>query len=228
MKNTLLLVCLLTIVTSINAQDHKFQIGIIATPEISHRVASGNSIGGFNDMSLPKFGYTAGANFVYNFTKNIGLETGFQFTNKGYKTDKLVFFDDLGLPYGTVNGYSIINYSYHYFAIPIKMNLIFGQNNVRFIGSVGIDTWIFLNATSKITRYEDNKRIFSSSFTENGGFNPINISPILSAGIDVKLTGSLNLKIEPTFRFSLLNTTNTNYSEKLIAAGLNIGLYYGF
>lgn len=229
MKNTLLLVSLLVIATSVYAQDHKFQVGIIATPEISHRFASGNSIGGVNNAYLPKFGYTAGVNFVYNFTQNIGLETGLQLTNKGYKTDKLVFLDNISLPQGTINGYSIRYFNYYYLALPFKMNFIFGQKKVRFIGSVGIDTWIFLRTTRKTTKFEDDKLTSVSVSTPSGISNPINISPIFSAGVDVKLTNSLNLKIEPTFRFGLLNFRNTNTSsEKLISAGLNLGLYYGF
>lgn len=216
---------LLLIANAANAQDHKFQVGVNATPEFSHRVLSGNS-DAIQSIFRPKLGYAFGASFAYNFTNNLGLEVGLQYTNKGYKTDKLVFSQHLGFPWGNGNDYAVFYYSHNYLAVPLKLNVLLGKQKVRFLGSVGIETWILLNATNRQVEYKDNKQVSSTSESMNN-INPVNISPILSVGIDWKLTDFLNLRVEPTFRYGLLNVTN-NSTEKLISAGLNIGLYYGF
>ncbi len=214
---------LLLIANAANAQDHKFQVGVNATPEFSKI-----NIDGIKGFYLPKFGYTFGASFVYNFTNNLGLEVGLQYMNKGSKTEKIIFTDHLGLPWGNGNDYAVFYYSYNYLAVPLKLNVLLGKQKVRFVGSVGVDTWILLNATIRNVEYKDHKRVSSSSSSElMNNSNPINISPILSVGIDWKLTDFLNLRVEPTFRYGLLNVYNTT-SSKMISAGLNVGLYYGF
>ncbi len=209
------------------SQDHKFQLGINFSPDVAFRSLSGEG-NMITSVETPKMSYTTGASFVYNLTEKIGLETGLQYTNKGYGTESM--YSPIISPTMGYIGAVEFNYiySYHYLAIPLKANFLLGNKKVKFIGSIGVDTWLFLNATKKTIQYVNNNKDMSSRTIEEVEFRKINISPIISAGIDWKLSEKLNLRIEPNFKYGLIKTTyNSQISDKLHSTGVNFALYYG-
>jgi len=166
--------------------------------------------------------------------KNIGIELGIQFSNKGYQAnvENLTFGDLIdprrGFVYTTLLPTKVrFIYNYYYFDIPLKINYIFGKKKIRFITSAGLATNIFIKETlSSIIDYSDgtSEKYSQQSSDEN---NTVNLSPFVSAGIDYKLNERNNLRIEPTFRYGVLKINNYPISDYLWNAGLNISYYFG-
>ncbi|MEO6548830.1 MAG: outer membrane beta-barrel protein [Ferruginibacter sp.] len=188
----------------------RLQIGIIFSPDYNFRKLNNNDgspssdllIKNRNDKEIGKFGYTTGIDICVKLTEKVGFETGIQYSNKGYQTKKqnLVFSQpDPSLPTTTK-----IVYVYHYIDIPLKVNLMLGQGRIRLISSVGVTTNILMK--------------------EN--YKKVNFSPMAGIGIDYKINNQINLRVEPTFRYGILYTTDTPVTENLWNTGLNIGLYF--
>jgi hypothetical protein len=175
-----------------------------------------------NSHESAKFGYTTGINVCINFSKAIGLEAGIQYSNKGYqfKFNNSTF--DPSIP---TKGKII--YNDKYIDIPLKINLTLGKRKVQFFSSVGITTNIFIGETqTNILKYSDgntDKRTQSTPYN----YNKVDISPIISLGINYKINDKMNLRVEPTFRYGVLKIIDSPVTGYLWNAGLNIGYYFG-
>lgn len=208
-------------------------IGFNFSPDYSFRTLKNNDgssssdlvITNRNDIELAKLGYTTGLNVIFDFSQKIGLETGIQYSNKGYKTknqDLFYFPPNPGLPTRVK-----INYSYNYIGIPLKAKIMFGKSKLHFITSVGFMTNFLLNVLQiNNFEYADGKTEKKKQSTTSG-FNKVDISPMVSIGIDYKVNDKIHLIAEPTFRFGLLKIKDAPVTEKLWNSGINIGFYYG-
>jgi hypothetical protein len=219
----------------------RIQIGINFSPDYCYRILKSDDsenadlVTALRDKNeTVKLGYTTGLNLVYNFNKRFGVEIGAQFSNKGYRTKKMNYGD----PIDSRNGFNFpppnnepvsgkFIYNNYYIDVPLKVNFILGKKKIRFISSAGFATNIFIKETSKlILDYDDGsteKRINSTPFD----YNRINISLMISAGIDWKINSKNNLRVEPTFRYGVLKTIDAPVTAYLWSAGLNIGYYFG-
>jgi Outer membrane protein beta-barrel domain len=234
MKWLLILIFTITLF-AVQAQDknrtQKILIGFNLSPDYSFRTLKNNdggSSGGIiiksrNDIEIAKLGYTTGINAIFNFSKQIALETGIQYSNKGYKTKNqdLVYFP----PNPNLPSKAEMNYSYNYIGIPIKAKFTFANSDLHFITSVGFMTNFLLNVKQTSTyQYSDGK---TEKKTQSvSGFNKVDISPMISVGIDYKVNGKIHLIVEPTFRYGILKTRDAPIAEKLWNGGVNLGFYY--
>ena len=109
----------------------------------------------------------------------------------------------------------------------LKMNFSFGRGKLRFVSSTGVTTNLFILETIKgIYEYEDGSTERSSGKTYYN-YNRINISPMISAGIDWEMENQKHLKIEPTFRYGIIQVIDAPVTDYLWNAGLSIGYYFG-
>lgn len=246
-KVAALLICFATI--SLSAQEpssaglRKLQIGVNFSTDYCYRTVVNNydnpdmdwNIKSRNDRETPKFGYTTGVNLTYNLNKTIGFEIGLQFSNKGYQTEtfNLTFGDQIDSPGGLTNiedselpTLAKIIYSYQYLDVPLKANFSFGKRKLRFTTSAGIVTNFFINEiTTGVFEYGDGSKKRNSTYGVMH-FNTTNLSPMISVGIDYKISPKLNLKAEPTFRYGVLKISDTPITEYLWNCGVNVGCYY--
>ena len=206
-----------------DTKDSKFQLGLIFSPNMC-----GISTNVPNNNLVPKFGYSGGINICYTINSVFGFEFGLQYANKGYRIKE----EDIPAPFFGGNTQDVVKVraadNYNYLDIPLKLNIMAGKNRLRFIGSVGVITGIFLLASQeRKTTYSDGSvkstRIVSSNYLS---YNPIGLSPTVSAGIDYKISAALHLRIEPAFRYGLIKPESTNYRANLWSAGINIGAYF--
>lgn len=211
----------------------KFQIGISISPDYCFRTLIKNNGGETNDfiysyrnnMEVYKIGYTSGFNFCYNIKKNIGIEAGIHYSNKGYQTK--TYDLSFGRPDPSLPTKAKFVYNMNYIDVPLKVNFAIGKNKIRLFTSAGFATNIFLNETVKtILEYEDH----SSKETNptNYKYKIINISPLVSAGLDWQLNSRMNLRVEPSFRYGVLKIVDTPVTARLWSTGLNVGYYFGF
>jgi len=227
----------------------RWQIGINFSPDYDYRIlklSDTSALGRYtlkerNEGETAKFGFSVGLNLIYNCNKTIGIETGVQFSDKGYqyKMDGSdLTFPDMtdprsGFIYNGSSGSVIESLKYtdhfYYFDIPLKVNFNFGNGKVRFISSTGIVTNIFIaDKVSTVVHYSNRKTDRYSNKNTHEKFNSINLSPMISLGIDWKISNRQHIKIEPTFRYGVLKIINSQLTGYLWNAGINFGYYFGF
>lgn len=222
-------------------REKKWQIGINFSPDYCYRMLKNNNGGTMADfviatreeLETPRWGYTAGLNFGYNFSKHFAIETGIQLSSKGEATDvhkvTLRFGDRIDDQYGFIppSGKQITELkssysSYIYSEIPVRAIFLLGAKKIRFVTSLGITTNIFIVAKSKsIVKMSDGSTAtYGHDMTTK--FKTINLSPMASIGIDYKISNRINLRAEPTYRYGILKITDTPVTAYLWNAGLNL------
>ncbi|MES2776396.1 MAG: outer membrane beta-barrel protein [Bacteroidota bacterium] len=211
----------------------KVLLGFNFSPDYSFRTLKNNDgspssdivIKSRNDIEMSKFGYTTGVNVIFNFTHLIGLETGIQYSNKGYKTknqDLVYFPPDPGLP-TQVN----MTYAYNYIGIPMKAKFTLGKNKFHFLASTGFMTNFLLNVKQTSSKKYSDGKTEKKTESSSSGFNKVEIAPMMSVGVGYTISNKIYLIAEPTYRFGVLKIRDTPVAEKLWNVGLNIGIYYG-
>ncbi len=186
---------------------NKILIGYNFSPEYDFRTLKNNDgssssdivIKSRNNIEIPKFGFTTGLNIWINFTNLVGLETGIQYSNKGYKTKTLDLIYEPSNPSSPTK--AKIVYSYQYIGIPLKAKFTVGKSKTRFLSSIGFMTNFLLNVKQTINfEYADGKTEEKKQSTTSG-FKKVDISHMISVGIDYKLTDKIHLIAEPTFKY---------------------------
>lgn len=234
----------------------KWQIGINVSLDYCYRTLKNNDgsftssyvIDSKNEYEVPKIGYTVGLSAAYNLKPFLSIEAGIHFSNKGYQTkmSELSYGDRIDSIASFYSSNSISNvppiqppsstfepirakfiYNNYYLDVPLRANLIIGKKKIRFISSAGITTNIFLFETSTSSiEYSDGTKEKNTQKTAYP-YNRINISPMVSLGIDWKLNNKNTIRVEPTFRYGVLKIINTPVTGYLWNAGINIGYYFG-
>ncbi len=236
MKLVILLIVTLSCFTS-KAQDNKrakkILVGFNFSPDYSYRTlkpgdpnAPGNVVIDLrNETEKAKFGYTTGINVGFNMTECVALETGLQFSNKGYQTNdrQLVYVSPPGPNDPTQASFS---YNYHYIGVPLTVKFLLGKGKARFVSSAGFTTNFLLNASQTAQLEYANGRTEKKRQTSPENYNKIDLSPMLSVGLLYKLANNIYFTAEPTLRYGLLKTVDAPVKEHLWSAGLNLAVYH--
>ena len=214
--------------------ESKFSIGFNFSPDYNFRTIKSSENGSGvdvvvesrNEREIEKFGYTTGFNLSISLSKKVAFETGIKYSNKGYQTKAIDFVFEGNPTNPLLPAKATHRYIYQYIGVPLKLNLFFGEGDLRFVSGIGITTNFLLNVQSRNNfEYSDGKKETTKS-KDTDGFNKIDVSPTLSLGIDYKLTNTIHLRAEPTFRYGIIKTTSTPVTEHLWNAGVNLGVSY--
>ncbi len=210
---------------------NKIAIGFSFSPDYSFRTLKNSGGDGStdlvikirNDIEKAKFGYSTGLNVTFHFSNLLGFETGILYSNKGYKTkeQQLTYFP----PNPSLPDKSSTIYSYQYIGIPLKAKFYFGKNKTRFTTSAGFITNFLINVKQSINLKYPNGSTEKKNQSSTSGFNKVDISPMVSIGVDYKITDKFYLSAEPTFRFGLIKTVNATVKENLWSAGLVLSFF---
>lgn len=177
-----------------------------------------------DSIYTPSFGYSAGLNFYYQINRLISIETGIQYSRRGYQT----------IPLPTIYNFDYdpaIATSYIYFTyldFPLRVNYTFLKSKFQIIASTGV-VFNYLQQVSYKTVPENPTSIFPIQIrVSQYPYNKINYSPIVSLGLKYNISNRINLRAEPIFRYGLLNTDSKSYAfTHLWTAGLNLSLNFG-
>jgi len=177
----------------------------------------------FDDsVEVPKFGYTAGITFGFQINKRISIETGIQYSNKGYKTIPIMTAYNWNEAEAIAT--NIINYSYLDF--PLRVNFSFLKKRIQILASIGTALNCLVQTSTKTIPETPTITFKTKTNVSLYPYKKINISPMASVGLKYKINTRMNLRVEPTFRFSMLNIDAKSYrTTHLWSAGLNIGYY---
>ncbi|MGB0887647.1 MAG: outer membrane beta-barrel protein [Vicingaceae bacterium] len=223
---------------------NKMMIGMSFSPDYAYRTLKSDGSANYLDEIIvsrnknekAKLGCTFGINFNYNFNRKFGLITGVLISNKGYQ------LNSSNLRFGNVLMHSrrgfivdpnrpLIPESVkqvliqHYLDIPFKMIYTVGKGNTRFISSLGfISSFLIKSKTkSEITyRNGDYQESLVGSY-EN--FKRLNLSASISIGVEKQFKNKSIIRVEPTFRYGLLDIIDAPITAKLWSAGLNVSYY---
>jgi len=236
MKILLIFLTLFPLTTLCQSKDttktKRIAIGLTFSPDYSYRILRPDATSKWradrrDNLEIPKFGFTTGLSLLFQLNRNLTLETGLQYSNKGEKTknysltwNTLSEHEDLALP--TKNTFI---YHYNYLDIPIKVNYNILTNRLKFFISGGLSTNIFLfQKTTTILEYSDGHTKTNKS--TGSGLSRINFAAVAGLGINYELTNSLTFRIEPSYRRSITSIINAPIKGYLYSAGLNTGIYY--
>ena len=187
------------------------------------------------EMETFKFAYTTGLTIAYSLTDNISIESGFVYSNKGYKTniDDLNFGDNIdprrGIIYSSSTSEDLLKAkfidNYHYIGIPIVFNYSIGKGKLRFSSNIGCTPEFLVGAGSTLVLYyEDDKteRIKKKSVKD---WKEFNISLSIGAGVDYKISPKMWLSAIPTFRYGVLPIKDAPITGYLYSGGIEFGWY---
>ena len=232
MKKLLLPFLLLLSINIFGQEFNKIQIAATFSPDYDYRTlkstgkqdetghTSNEMVDFLNDKDIGKFGFTTGVSAIYNFSKLFGIEIGVQYSDKGYQAK----WREIELMEPNLVLYKYKNISkYEYIDVPLKTNFTFGKNKLRYIATVGIAANFLIEAKA----ISDNETKKHTQITTSH-YNKFNISPIIGAGIEYRISNKISLKAIPNFKYGLIKMYDTPYqSERLWNAGIDIGIYYG-
>lgn len=217
--------------------------GAYLTPEIAFRSlenhdnsqSSQRIIEFRNDRDTYKFGYTNGVTIGYIYKKNFGFETGFSYSNLGYRTDKIELTTGgiidprrgFELSEGDSPSHVRLVYHFEYIGIPLALKYLSGDwlDQWRFTASAGCTANYLVRARSTVVKFYDDDSPERSNQTSNSDYEKLNLVPFLSAGIDYQLNTKMRLSAMPTFRYGALDIIDAPITEKLFSGGIQFGWY---
>lgn len=205
-------------------QHGKFKFGVNFSPEYSHRTP-------YFFWDRYKIGYTTGINSIYQLNNRIALETGLQYSNKGYQTTLMDLFYAVPNPNAPVQAQYV--YNMHYLDIPLKANFNFrdkkeaSDKKVRFFASVGLTTNLFIRETQTTILIYASRTDEETTDILNSPIRSVNFSPTLGFGYDFQTNQHSHLRIEPIIRYGLRGLTDAKGSGNIYSAGLNVSLLIG-
>lgn len=218
--------------TVVNTEIKKWELGFVFSPDFCYRSLKNNSDSDYidnfiehrNENESAKLGLTTGFNICYHLNNKFGVEGGLQYSIKGYSTNWLMTrtaSPDPSLPVS-----SRAKYNYHYLDIPIKTNVTFGENRLKFTASAGMIASFFIKEMQvMINNYSDGSRKSSNTRTYLYDYRSAYLSATLSGGIDYAINDKIHFKAEPTFRYGITSIIDAPIKGYLWSVGLNMGSY---
>lgn len=178
------------------------------------------------EFEKPIVGFDAGFTFFHQFKKGLRLETAMQYIRLGEKTKDYLFI----FPDGTTSSKNKVVNNFDYIGVPLKLGYAIPINQrFSFFVQSGVSANVFFARRFKsILSLSTGETQESTSmyFTESDGFNRLNVMLTIGLGLDVKLTDSFLLRIEPNFKHAINPIVDAPIGQRPYTAGLNLGLFY--
>lgn len=225
MKNTIVLIVLLTVFTS-QAQERKFHFGANLFPNFSTGLITNNgkvsstvesSYKGLETWK-PSFSGNLFVEYFFNQKSILGFGIGYQ--NNGERTKKmdLVF----GTPLPSLPIQSKFIYNHHNIELPVYYRYVFGK---RFFVLAGISGIINIsNTKNSILYYEDGRTESQTQKDNTTNFRRFNLSINLGLGIDYLKREKISLFVYPYAQLGILGISKTaNLNRYSFSLGITTG-----
>ncbi len=206
-------------------------IGISFSPDYNYRKLKNNDgssssdfvINSRNEQEKGKFSVTTGLTLIARLSKKLELQTGLLYSDKGHRIPKhaLDYAPRPGEPTHIKS-----QTSFNYLDIPLKLNFISGSGHIKFIAGAGLTVNILLNESELVTLFYGDGSEKELRQSDQFEYKKFNLSSVISAGVEFKLTENFFLRTEPTFRYGLLKIIDLPVTAYLWNVGLNVGVYY--
>jgi len=238
MKSIVLFICLLIGYAAISQRDsegeiipdpHRFYAGLSFAPEFAGTYFLGSDpfVDYQNEISIPKISYTGGADFLFILNQLLNIESGVNYSGKGFRTKKMALTNNLGNPVDP--SHARVTLTYHCLEIPIKLNYVINYLKFRFYYSAAVTASYVLGVQDKTEYYHlDGTSTYSKYSVQTDDMNKFNLSPTLGAGFDFFINSKMTFRVEPAIRFSVLEWYPTSTSTRsLWNSGINFSYLIG-
>jgi hypothetical protein len=144
-------ICLILFSAQIQAQSGReshWSAGIVFSPDYAYRTLRSDGTGNgwkemFDELEIPKFGYIGGISILYMMHRNMEMESGMLYSNKGLKLNLSNFTHWLEVDQAVPEEINTID-NYRYLVVPLKINWFFLQRKARLFLSAGMSADFFL------------------------------------------------------------------------------------
>lgn len=202
---------------------YKSAIGFTFSPDYAYRsllsTDSANKL--FKEIqTTPQnaiIGFTSGLSYRFNLLGTIGIETGINYTRKGWSAD-------------SVNSQSVITnlFNYNYAVVPIKMRINLPSGRRLVYINAGVIGGVLLDAAKTVsTAYFTGTLNSNQTTIESVVSNKIYYSMVFGIGLDYRLISNLYFKIEPNFQRTMSEYSKETVKAFLNSGGINLGLLWG-
>lgn len=161
----------------------------------------------------PHIGLTS----AFFFHSNVGVQVDAMYALKGYRREaertEWSWFR-----------YDKNYYELHYLDVPIRLVYATQGKKVRFRASVGLVTNVLIKGIDR-KRWASSRSDWVIETDEEMEYNTVNVSPIVSVGLDIPFRKSLGIRLEPTFQHQLLKNTNQDLDVRYWSFGLLFTIY---
>lgn len=209
----------------------RFAVGINFSPDVAYRTATNyNNLPDdqwqkqkeSNKKSLgPRLGFSTGGHVSYNITKRLSIESGAQFSLKGYRRKPA--FGVMMLGSDIFQGQMKDHYNFNFLDVPIAVNYVLFDKRLQMVITSGF-TWNHMRHNS-VKHF--NKEMVNNEFVPiiimHTPYRENTFSYNVGVGIQYNANERVLLKAVPTFRYALIPIeTNLAGSAYYWNAGLNI------
>lgn len=205
----------------------KWKIGAMVSPDLCYRVLkfeSANYKSSYESANIDhaRLGFSTGLTAIYNFSEKLELESGVLYSRH------ILFTESTETYYHspTIDHVTLLT-NIDYLIIPVRVNIVLGEDDFGFIGSVGISGAIGFNPNTTRTDYNmSNEAVNEFSYNDNR-YPGTTLNAELGAGIHYSLGEKLELRVIPALRYRLRASYNSmHYKFRPMAAGLSCSLIW--
>ena len=180
-----------------------------------------------NERESPKIGLTCGVNLLWRMGKHYHLESGLNYSDRGYR----IGWFEFPFPNSDPSIPDSLKYSYHFHYVVVPLKLIYNLevNKLRFYTAISLNTGLLITTRfNGFYKYDDGHQEKVKG-TEGDFFRRISLTPAIHFGLNIPVSASSSFRIEPAFRYDILKiTADSPISARLWSIGLNLGYQFNF
>jgi hypothetical protein len=215
----------------VDSSSTNWKIGLFFSPEQGFRnVPKGDT----SNLNLrPTFLYTCGILFEKNITKRIAFNFGLHYSLRGHQSIDYGYGKNYDYPSTSILlEKAIYKDVYQHLGFPLHLHYTFyNRKKVSFFAAAGIDLNFLILSTSSYNRiiHGQEKEVFTNKSwinTDGYSYNFFNPSSYISIGSEFQITQKIGVRIEPSYRRSMLSLAPSPKGRYYYNFGLNVGLLF--
>ncbi len=204
--------------------DYCYRHGVTNDPFLEKYVLST-----FNDIDIPKIGFTTGINILFRLSDRSVLQSGILFSQKGWatRTGPFTFMPPAPVP-APIEVYS--NNKYEYIDIPFLFKFYFTNRKFKLFISSGIVLNVFARYCDVVDIYYDDGTKDREVYIGDDyvTFNKLTFGANLGIGVDYAISQKFALTLQPTFGYQFNPIADTPIRYYLYSGGIITGVFYKF
>lgn len=181
-------------------------------------------------VELASIGYGFGASLFFDLSKDLTLESGINWSVKGYDGTGAVSPSGNVIGNPNSNGYETRSFFYYnYLDFPLKIIYTFKSSKLNpFVSLGGVFNYFQVANYRTVNSFPDGTITDNTLQDDERNYNPLGVSAMISAGINYRLRDYISIRVEPFFNYGLTSIVNESINEHLYAAGVKLGLIISF
>lgn len=170
-----------------------------------------------NNYEQAILAYTAGLNVSRKLFGPIAIETGFNYSKKGYTFDSSSLTGDFNLHKSFI---------YNYLQIPARIKLYIRQGKRNFYLTGGVSAMMLFDVLENSIETKNGLPTVSKPKLKEEVIKKFNYNVLFGIGLDYQITKRFYVKIKPSFSKTLDSIKNEKLQTFLYSASVNLGFLY--